>query len=192
MEKKRTTKYNIAQNTTMADAVIDLITPEKVNRRVSETIDLLSQSSDEDLTALFDKLVPLPPNDVVVIDSSDGAEESSDDSSIGIGRGIGDCYGEFWPLFDLKRSIAPFGYIDYRDEGNDDALSCDSWYLDRCWWLETPKTSVAPSSWQAPAFRSCTKEKTGASALPREILVGCHGAACFGVSGVLKQVQKFS
>ena len=186
MEKENT------QNTTMAESVIDLITPEKVIPSVPETIELLSVSSGEDLTALFDKTVPLPTNEVVIIDSNDGAEESSADDSDDSSLGMGNSYGFFSPLYDMKKSIARHGYIDYRCEGSNDSLSCDSWYVDHCWWLEIPKTSVTPFSWIPPASGSCTKEKVGALALPRAIVVGLNTKTCSGYSGAIQQVQKFS
>ena len=155
----------------MAQSVIDLTAPDP-----PVVIDLLSDSSvdsldDEELSILFNKFEPLPKDDANLRLSDDGAETSDDDSSIGIGNS----YGDFWPLFDLKRSIAPLGYIDYK--GSDDTLSCDSWYLDRCWWLDTPKTSVAPLSWLPPAHRSCATENYGAPVLDPESRI-CFLLAC--------------
>ena len=169
----------------MAEFVIDLTAPDPPNVDPPEIIDLLSDSSDDNLSILFNKFVPLLKNEANFKIDDDGAETSDDDSSIGVGRGIGDCYGEFWPLFDLKRSIAPLGYIDY--QGNDDTLSCDSWYLDHCWWLNTPKTAVAPLSWLPPAFRSCAIENYGAPENPRSI-----NQLKKGSSGAILEVQKSS
>lgn len=118
-------------------SVIDLTQPDPRDFKPPETISLLSSSSSEDeLSILLDPLAP-------VLKESSSESEFDDDSSIGIGNS----YGEFYPLYDLKKSIARFGYIDYLSTEPDckpthDDLSCDSWYIDHCWWLKEPFASL--------------------------------------------------
>ena len=124
------------------DTVIDLTTP--------ETVDLCSTDSSEDdletiLPRFEQRLVSkLRP---IVIDVDDDTSSSAESS-----LGVGNSYGDFAPLFDFKKSVAPCGYIEF--DGNEDNLSVDTWHNDRQWWLDKPKTAVAPLSWLPPTDRS--------------------------------------
>ena len=135
----------------MLPSFVDLTEPETIDLTAPDTIEILSSDSEEELEALFNPLAPLPQQNATesLVCASDNSD-TSDDSSLGMGN----AYGDFSPLFDMKKSIAPLGYIDYMSTVTDvDSLSCDSWFVDHCWWLETPQTSVAPLSWLPPAFR---------------------------------------
>ena len=127
---------------TMVMAAVDV-----VDLTQPEIIDLLSISShssseDEDLELLLDKNVPLSrylDRKTVVIDGDDFST-TYDDSSLGAGN----CYREFSPLFDMKKSIAPCGYIDY-DGVDSISLSEDSFVVERSWSTRFP--TVNGRSW---------------------------------------------
>ena len=89
----------------------------------------VDSSDDEELTILCNPMAPLPTlsgisQATLEIDTS-GTEDFDDDSSLGMGN----AYGEFAPLYDLKISIAPHGYIDYYGDG--ESLSHDEWVQER-------------------------------------------------------------
>ena len=138
--------------TTMVET-IDLTEDDIAVVSSTQPIDLCSSSSsssdDEDLAILCDPFASFSSTKVRQSEENSSMEftYSDDDSSIGIGNS----YGDFYPLYELKKSIAPFGYEDFH--GNDDCLSQDSWYLDRCWWLDVPKTAVWPLSSIFPSGR---------------------------------------
>ena len=117
---------------------VDLTEPEVVRLTFRQVIDLCSDSSIdssdvEELQLLSNRLVPVDfgkaiSHDVDNCDTS--STDPDDDSSLGIGRGFGDAYGEFWPLHELKISIAPHGYLDFNGIESK-SLSADSWYLEK-------------------------------------------------------------
>ena len=97
-------------------------------------VDLYDDSSDEEeLKKLFDPSYPSIKAPVIVdiVDLTHGSvsstEYSSDDDS---SLGMGNAYGEFSPLFDMKISIAKYGYLDFNGIDSK-SLAEDSWYLEQ-------------------------------------------------------------
>ena len=116
------------------DNFVDLTGPDPVVLTASETIDLCSSSSEEDDLVLIcnpfiPATLPLSSNKDVEnndTESDESSTEFDDDSSLGMGN----AYGEFSPLYDMKVSIARYGYLEF-DGFESKSLSADSWYLEK-------------------------------------------------------------
>ena len=108
------------------DNFVNLTGPDLVDLTSDEVVDLCSSSSEEeDLDLVCNPLIPVT-SPLPFTSEVEKRDTGSDDSSLGMGN----AYGEFSPLYDMKVSIARYGYLEF-DGFESKSLSADSWYIEK-------------------------------------------------------------